>query len=121
MKKFIFFILFIFSLLLLIIIINTIRFKSKQDGNIGVRRVFLIDSAAVKHLSSAIRFSSISYDRNNDEITKESKNQLELSANKFIQKTETQFSIFDSLHVFLRNTYPLIFKTLSSKIINNKS
>ena len=83
--------------------------------------MFLIDSAAVKHLSSAIRFSSISYDRNNDEITKESKNQLELSANKFIQKTETQSSIFDSLHVFLRNTYPLIFKTLSSKIINNKS
>lgn len=99
MKTFLKFLLALILLFVVVILINTIRFKSKQLSVIGERRIVEIDTAAVRHLSEAIRIRTISYDDNN-----------------LIDYTQ-----FDSLYSFLEKTYPLTFQKLSHQRINDYS
>ena len=94
----------ILILLFVVITYNTLRFNSKQTTQLGERINFEVDTSAVNHLAAAIRFRTISYDI--DDSTKYKQESL---------------SAFDSLQTFLRITYPLTFKTLSTKVISNHS
>ena len=99
MKKLFLFLLSLILLLLLVISINTLRFSSKKLAPLTERNKFNVDTLAVNHLSAAIRIRSISYDDDN----------------------LTNYSLFDSLYVFLRDNYPLVFKTLNTQLINRHS
>jgi carboxypeptidase PM20D1 len=86
-------------LLLVIVSVNTIRFSSKQLSPPGEKKNFPEDSAAVRHLSEAIKIKTISYDN----------------------ESLTDYTAFDSLNSFLKKTYPAVFERLELRIVNNHS
>ena len=96
MKKIFRFLLIAVVSLIAIIAINTIRFNSRQIATREERKSFPLDSAAVKHLSQAIQIRTISYD----------------------DTSNTDYSTFDTLFVFLQKTYPLAFADLNVERIN---
>ncbi len=126
MKKFFLYLFAIVVVLVLIVSVNTILFKSKQTAPAGERKIFPVDTAAVNHLSAAIRFQTVSYD------IPQVENQGDDSLREYFQKMKKflpgwhveisePVEPFDSLLQYLKNTYPLTFKNLSAKIINHRS
>ncbi len=87
-------------LLIAVLLFNTLRFKSKQiTAADGVRKEFVVDEAAVKHLSDAIKINTVSYD----------------------DTAVVNQAAFDSFFTFLKIEYPEAFQQLDDTIINKKS
>ena len=97
MRRILLFLLSLVILLLLIIIFNTLQFKSKQTAVLSERKEIETDTAAINHLSSAIRIATISFDDRQD---------------------TSAFTVFNN---FLRLTYPLTFEKLKDTVINRHS
>jgi carboxypeptidase PM20D1 len=101
MKK----LLLLISVLLVLIAVltfNTITLKSKQLITVNGKPLQLpTDSNAVNHLSGAIKFNTVSFS--------DSLKMAEARPN------------FDSFIGFLKNTYPLVFKSLEDTIINGRN
>jgi len=126
LKKIFLFLLAIIVLLIIIISVNTVLFKSKQSAPVGQRRTFPIDTSAIIHLSAAIRYQTISYDFPENETTMEdSLKEYFQKFKKFIPGWHAEiaepFDQFDSLLQYLNITYPLTFKNLLFKNINERS
>ncbi len=100
MKKILLGLLVAIVALVAVIVIKTKGFKSKQiTAADGKRKDIAIDSAAVAHLSDAIKMRTISYD----------------DTAMMVQAT------YDSFFTFLKTTYPLVFEKLGDTIINQRS
>ncbi|MBS1612250.1 MAG: M20/M25/M40 family metallo-hydrolase [Bacteroidetes bacterium] len=100
MKKILLGLLVVVVALVAVVVIKTKGFKSKQIvAADGKRKDVAIDSAAVAHLSDAIKMRTISYD----------------DTAMMVQAT------YDSFFTFLKTTYPLVFEKLGDTIINQRS
>jgi carboxypeptidase PM20D1 len=126
LKKFLLFFISILLVLIIIIGINTLLFKSKQTGVLGQRRIFPIDSNAVNHLSEAIRIQTVSFDLDDSLKTSvDLQKKTEQNILKFIPVDNAEITktvnAFDSLYFFLEKTYPKTFKKLDIQRINRHS
>lgn len=117
MKKFFIILVSLIFLLLIIISINTILFKSKQYGSIGKRKTYPVDVIAVSHLSSAIKYRTISFDKPQDVPIVDSL----LSIPGWNTLPDVATSGFDSLLSFLRRTYPLTYSKIEVRTVNMHS
>jgi carboxypeptidase PM20D1 len=96
MKK-IFYLVFVLLLVLIgVIAYKSVTFKSRQVTRNGTPKVFPIDENALKHLSEAIRFETVSYDDGHRDTT-----------------------AFDKLLSYVDSTYPLVQKNLELTSINH--
>jgi carboxypeptidase PM20D1 len=131
LKKFLLIVAGIIILLIVIITINTIFFKSKQTTSVGERKIFPVDTVAVRHLSEAIQYATISYDEE-DPMHKRISNATIDSIIKKVpgwhtpllknaEQRDSEVSMFYFFHKYLKEKYPLTFQNLSSQIINTNS
>lgn len=86
-------------LLVVILTINTLRFRSHRDTGIALRKNYPIDTAAVSHLQEAVNIRSISYE----------------------DSTEAGLPGIDSLIGMLEQSYPNVFSRLKVERINGHS
>lgn len=93
------FIIFVFSCFIVVIIVNTLRYRSKQIEIFSDSYFDVNKASAIESLSKAIRFQTISYQ----------------NKGKFNPHT------FHEFHEFLKNTYPNVHSALKLETINNCS
>lgn len=100
MKKILLLLLALLLLLIAFLLFRTFAIKSKQIKVPASEVVKLnIDSAAMQRLSKSIRFKTISYDE--------------------IEKID--YTQFDSLHEFLKQSFPLVHQKLNREVVNKHS
>ncbi|MFM2206413.1 MAG: hypothetical protein RL213_388 [Bacteroidota bacterium] len=98
-KRILFALVSLFLVAAAILTVNTMRLSFQKAGELGARNVLLKDALAALHLQKAVSFASVSYE--------------DSSAAAHPQT--------DSLVAFLRETYPLVFASLETEMINNHS